>query len=67
MIYTNVLFVFILHNHLNGLGNKNLCSIEDVMRASETAAGKYKRVCEDLPNLAILTKSAAPGEIQLTF
>ena len=50
MIYTNTLSVFILHNHLNGLGNKNLRSIQVGMRASETAAGKYKRVCEDFPN-----------------
>ena len=38
------------------------------MRASEPATKKkYKRVCEYLPNLVILTKSATPGEIQLTF
>ena len=37
------------------------------MRASEPAAEKYKRVCEDFPNLAILNKSATPGNIQLTF
>ena len=28
---------------------------------------KYKRVCKDLPKFAILTKSAMPGKIQLTF
>ena len=28
---------------------------------------KYKRVCEDFPNFAILTKSATPGKVQLTF
>ena len=37
------------------------------MGASEPAAEKYKRVYEDFPNLAILTKSATPGKIQLTF
>ena len=37
------------------------------MRASKPAAKKYKRVCEYFPNIAILTKSATPGEIQLTF
>ena len=37
------------------------------MDTSKTVTEKYKRVCEDLPNLAILTKSATPGEIQLTF
>ena len=37
------------------------------MCASKPAVEKFKRVCEDFPNLAILTKSATPGEIQLTF
>ena len=67
MISTNALSVFILHHNLNGLGNKNLCSIQDVTHISEPVARKYKRVCEDFPNIAILTKSATPGEIQLTF
>ena len=59
--------MFILKHHLNGLRNKNLCYIQDVMRMSDPAAEKYKRVCEDFPILAILTKSATPGKIQLTF
>ena len=67
MISTNALSVFILHHHLNGIGNKNLCSVQYVMRASKPAAKKYKRVCEYFPNIAILTKSATPGKIQLTF
>ena len=37
------------------------------MRASKPDAKKYKKVCEDLPNLAILTKSATPSEVQLTL
>ena len=37
------------------------------MRASKPDADKFKNVCEDFPNLAILTKSSTPGEIQLTF
>ena len=59
--------MFLLSQHLNGLGNKSLLSIQDVMRASEPAAEKYKRVCEDFSNLAILTKGATPGKIQLMF
>ena len=51
----------------NGIGNKNLRSIQDVMRASKPAMDKFKRFCKDCPNLAILTKSATPGEIQLMF
>ena len=67
MIYTNFLSVFILHHHLNILWNKNLHSIQYVMRVSKPAAKKYKRVYEDFPNLAILTKSATQGKIHLTF
>ena len=37
------------------------------MRTRELAREKFKPVCEDLPNLAILTKSAIPGEFQLKF
>ena len=58
--------MFILHHHLNGPGNKNLRFIQDVVRARDPAAEKYKKVCEDFPNLAIFTKSATPGKIQLT-
>ena len=65
MISTNALSALILHHHLNGLGNKNLCSIQEIMHASEWAAAKYKKVCEDLLNLAILIKSATPGKVQL--
>ena len=67
MISTNALPMFLLHHHLNGLRNKNLRSIQYVMRASDPAAEKFKRVCEDFLNVAILTKSATPGEIRLTF
>ena len=67
MISTKALSVFLLHHHLNRLENRNLRSIQDVMCASKPAADKYKRVCEDFPYIAILTKSATPGEIQLTF
>ena len=67
MISTNSLSVFLLHHHLNGLGNKNFCPIQRVVRASEPAADKFKRVCEDFSNLAILTKSSTLGKIQLPF
>ena len=38
-----------------------------MVRVNERAVEKFKRVFEDFPNLAIITKSATPGEIQLTF
>ena len=67
MISTNTLSVFVLHHNLNRLGNKNLCSIQKIMRASKPAAKKYKKSCKDFPNLTILTKITTPGEVQLTF
>ena len=67
MISTKTLYVFILHHHLNGLRKNNLRSIQYVMRASNPAAEKYKRVCKYLPNITILTNSAISGKIQLTF
>ena len=59
--------MFLLHHHINGIGNKNLCSVQEVMHTSEQAADKFKKICEDFPNLAILTKSSTLGEMQLTF
>ena len=67
MISTIALSVFLLHHHLNGLRNENLRSFQEVMRVSDPAADKFKNVCKDFPNLAILTKSYTPGKIQLTF
>ena len=67
MIYTNTFSVFLLRHHLNGLRNENLCLVQEVMRAIELDADKYKNVYENYPNLAILAKSSTPGEIQLTF
>ena len=67
MISTNDLFVFLLHHHLNGLGNENLCLVQEVMHASKLTADTYKNVCKNFPNFCILTKSSTPGEIQLTF
>ena len=43
MLSIKAISVFILHNHQNGLCNKNLRSIQDIMRASDPAAKKYKR------------------------
>ena len=34
---------------------------------SVPATEKFKNICDDFPNLAILTKSSTPGEVQLTF
>ena len=67
MIYNYALSVFHLHHHLNGLGIENLCLVQEVIRASNLATDKSNNVCKTFTNLAILTKSSTPGEIQLTF
>ena len=67
MLSTYALSVFILHHHHNRIFNKNLSSIQDIVCASEPAAKKYKKVCDDFPNLTILTKSTTPGKFQLMF
>ena len=67
MIYSHALSPFLLYHLLNGLGNANLRSMQEAMRASEPATEKYKNVCEEFPNLGILTKISTPGEVQLMF
>ena len=67
MIYSHALSAFLLHHPLNRLGNENIWSVQEAMRASELDTEKYKNVCEDFPNLGILTKIFTPGEVQLTF
>ena len=67
MISSHALSAILLHHPLNGLGNENLRSVQEAMRASDPSTEKYKNVCEDFPNLGILTKSSTPGKIQLTF
>ena len=63
MISSNTLDVCLRNHPLNGLGNENPCFVQEVLRANDPAEDKYKNVCEDFPNLGILTKSSTPGEI----
>ena len=67
MIFTNASYVFILHHHQNGICNRNLRLIQEIMHMSNPSLEKYKKVFGNFPNLAILTKSATPGEVQLIF
>ena len=67
MISSHALSAFLLNHPLNGLGNANLWSVQEAIRASVPAKEKFKNICDDYPNLAILTKSSTPGEVQLTF
>ena len=45
---------------------KNIRSIKYAMRSDDPAGSKFKRVCTDLPNTAVLIKIATPGDIQVT-
>ena len=56
MISTNALSVFILHHHQNGICNKNIHSIQEIMHTSEPDFQTYKKVCNDLPNITILPR-----------
>ena len=38
-----------------------------MIRASKPATEKFKDICTDFPNLALLTKSSTPGVIQIAF
>ena len=67
MISSHALSSFLLDHHLNGLGNANLRYVQEAIRASVPATDKFKNICDDFPNLAILTKSSTLGEVQFTF
>ena len=67
MISTNALSLFLLKHDQNGVFNRNLLSIQDLMRSDESAGTKFKRVCTDSLHLTLLTKTATPGEMQVTF
>ena len=59
--------MFIIHQDQNGICNKSIRLIKDLSSVSKTANKNLKCVCEDFPNIDILTKSAMPGEVYLTF
>ena len=67
MISSHALSAFLPYHPLNGLGNSNLRSVQEVIWASKPGTEKFKDICNDFPNLAILTKISTPGEVQITF
>ena len=64
---SHALSAFLLIHPLNGRRNANLWSVQEAIWASVPATDKFKDICNDFPNLAILTKSSTSGEVQLTF
>ena len=67
MVPSKKLSLFLLDHNQNGFCNSNLRLIQDLMRYNNPVSTKFKCVCTDFPNLALLTKSATTGDIQVTF
>ena len=67
MISTYALSLLLLKNDQNRVYETNLRLIQELMRSDEPSVAKFKLVYTDLPNLALLTKSATPGEVQVTY
>ena len=59
--------IFLLDYDHNGICNSNIHPIQYMMLSDEPSGAKFKRVCADFPNIVLLTKSATPGNIQVTF
>ena len=67
MVSTNYLLLFLLEHDLNKVCNRNIHSIQEPMYSDKPARSKFKWVCTDFPNLAILTNSVTPGEVQVAY
>ena len=67
MILSNALSIFLLDYDQNGVCNRNLQLIQDIMRSDEPDRTNFKCVCACFPNPVLLIKSATPGDIQDTF
>ena len=67
MISSNALSIYLIQHNQNNICAQNLCSIQDAMCSDEPAGSKFKRVFTDFPNMAVLTKSTTPGDIQVTY
>ena len=67
MISSNTLSLFILDHDHNRVCNCNIHLIQDLMHLENPDGAKFKRVCADFPNIALLTKRATPDDIQFNF
>ena len=67
MISTNALSLFLLKNNQNGICKRNLRLIQELMHLYKPSIAKFKWVCADFPNLALLIKSATTGGVQVTY
>ena len=67
MISTNALSIYILQQDQNNIFEQNLRSIQDAIHLDKPYGSKFKWVCTELPNMAVLTKSATSKDIQGTY
>ena len=67
VISSNALSLSLLYHDMNKVLNHNIRLIQYLMRSDEPAGTNFKRVRIDFTNLALITKSAKPGDIQVNF
>ena len=67
MIDSKTLSLFLLKNEWSRVCNHNISFIQKSMHSNNPSRIKFRFICKDLPNLTILTKITASGEVQLKF
>ena len=67
MISSNALSTYLLQHNQIEIYDQNFSSIQDTVRLDNPDGSKFKGVCTYFPNLAVLTKSKTPGDIQVTY
>ena len=67
MISNNTLYIYNLQHDQHEICEQNMRSIQYIMHSEDPARSKFKRFCTEFPILAVLTKSATPGDIQVTY
>ena len=67
IISTDTLSLFLIKHSQNGVCDRNICLIQELVRSDEPARSKFKRLCMYLTNLTLITKIETPGEFQVTY
>ena len=67
MISSNTSSMYLLQHYQENICDQNIRSIQEAMCSDEPSRSKFRRVYIGLPNLAVPTKSAMPGDMQVTY
>ena len=67
MISSNTLYVYLIQHNQNEVCDQNIRSVQEAMCFDKPDGSKFKHVCTYFPILAVLAKSAMPGDIQVTY